>query len=426
MNSHLIFTSKLPPATGSRSKARSPSRFNVLAFRLQSSLSRMCRAAAEQVDALSALAGAVPRVQGEAVPGQRLPRGIPAAFLALVIVLGAWSEALSKPVVSVFWDGRGGFTVMGNQLNWVSAVELQIAYKSDEQTPPRVTGRGLGAKAAIELDGDTPGSLKMQMKSDTPLSGNVMLASIAPLAGVVTHVTAWLRNDKGTMESAGVKIVNPTDEQLDKLEEKQRSVQDAAPAPPAKEEPGPVSGAVAVSKSREASDPAAAVAVATEAQRSPLAEEKQSSPVFRRKPSVLELFRAHDGARSEAALAALFRRSDEMFAQKPTVLLSDGRASLTLAIRTPGDRAPRFVIAGGDCTGLKVGEEGEWLLEIVPARGALQASVTVLTDEEMIEFPLAVAPPLALFDPAAAPPGVAEYVTAANRLVAEWRSGARE
>ena len=350
-----------------------------------------------------------------AVPGRGLFRYIPAALLALVVILGA-GEALAGPLVSVYWDGRGGFTVMGNQLNRVLGVELRIGYQSDEQAPPRVVGRGLGAKAAIEVDADTPGSLKVQVRSDTPLSGNVMLASIAPLAGDVTHVTAWLRNDKGTMESAGVKIVNPTDEQLDKLEARPRAIPDAARAPLA----------VAVSEPREAQEQTAAPAPAAEAPKRPMVEEKPSSPVFRRRPSVLELFRAHDGARSDAALAALLGRSDEMFAQKPTVLLSDGRASLTLAIRMPGDRAPRFVISNADCTGLKVGEEGEWLLEIVPARSTLEASVTVLTDEAMIEFPLAVAPPLERFDTAAAPPGVAEYVGAANRLAAEWKSGVRE
>jgi len=348
-------------------------------------------------------------VTSTASPEDGFPLRVRFALLgALFLLLVAGSEALAGPLVSVYWDGRGGFTVMGNQFNRVSGVELRIGYQSEEEAPPRVTGRGLGAKASIEVDGDTPGSLKVQVKSATPLSGNVMLASIAPLAGAITHVTAWLRNDKGTMESAGVKIVNPTDEQLDKLGGRPRAIADAARAPLA----------AAVSEPREAREQTAApaAAAAAEAPKRPMGEEKRSSPVFRRRPSVLELFRAHDGARSEAALAALFGRSDEMFAQRPSVLLSDGRASLTLAIRTPGDRAPRFVIAGGDCTGLKIGEEGEWLLEIVPARGALQASVTVLTDEEMVEFPLAVAPPLALFDPVAAPPGVAEYVTAANRL----------
>ena len=329
----------------------------------------------------------------------------------LFLLLGAGSEALAKPLVSVYWDGRGGFTVMGNQFNRVSGVELRIGYQSEEEAPPRVTGRGLGAKASIEVDGDTPGSLEVQVKSDTTLSGNVPLASIA-LSGAVTHVTAWLRNDKGTEESAEVKITNPTDEQLNGLKAKRRPKPDAPPAPP---------------ESGEASKPRPPPASAASQKERPIAvDDVPPPPVFRRLPSVLELFNAHQPPRTEEVLSSLFRRGDGMFAQSPSLLLSDGRASLTLAIRTPGDRAPRFTIFNGDCTGLKIGEEGEWLLNIVPARGALQASVTVLTDEEMVEFPLAVAPPLALFDPVAAPPGVAEYVTAANRLAAEWKSGVRE
>lgn len=333
------------------------------------------------------------------------------AFLGtLFLLLGAGSEALAKPLVSVYWDGRGGFTVMGNQFNRVSGVELRIGYQSEE-APPRVTGRGLGAKASIEVDGDTPGSLELQVKSDTPLSGNVTLATIA-LSGAVTHVTAWLHNDKGTAESAEVKIINPTDEQLNGLKAKRRPKPDVPPAPP---------------DSGEASKPRTPPASAAAQKERPIAvDDVPLPPVFRRLPSVLELFKAHQGSRTEEVLSSLLRRGDGVFTQSPLLLLSDGRASLKLAIRTPGDRAPRFTIFNADCTGLKIGEEGEWLLEIVPARGALDASITVLTEEEMVEFPLAVAPPLEQFDMTAGPPEVAEYVAAANRLAAEWKSGVRE
>jgi hypothetical protein len=63
-----------------------------------------------------------------------------------------------------------------------------------------------------------------------------------------------------------------------------------------------------------------------------------------------------------------------------------------------------------------IGAAGTWVLEIIPERGILATSVTVLTGGEMIEFPLTVAPPLELFDLKEAGAGEAEYVTTANRL----------
>jgi hypothetical protein len=139
---------------------------------------------------------------------------------------------------------------------------------------------------------------------------------------------------------------------------------------------------------------------------------------FSRRSSVLDLFRAYTGERAQAALAKLFERSDEMFLQEPPLLLSDGIAPLRLTVRAKkqSERAPQFYIAGGSCTALNNGDDGAWVLEIVPDQGSLESSVTVLAGGEMIEYPLAVAPPLELFDAADASEGEAEYVETANRV----------
>jgi hypothetical protein len=116
----------------------------------------------------------------------------------------------------------------------------------------------------------------------------------------------------------------------------------------------------------------------------------------------------------------LFERSDDMFTQEPPLLLSDGSATLrlTVRIRKRSERAPQFFISEATCTDLKIGtNDGVWVLELLPRAGSLTASVTVLTGSEMIDFPLAVAPPLGLFDEAVARDGEVEYVRAANRLI---------
>ena len=56
-------------------------------------------------------------------------------------------------------------------------------------------------------------------------------------------------------------------------------------------------------------------------------------------------------------------------------------------------------------------------MEIVPEQGSLKVSVSVLTGKEMIEYPLAVAPPLELFEAGRAEEGEAEYVKVANEVV---------
>jgi hypothetical protein len=139
---------------------------------------------------------------------------------------------------------------------------------------------------------------------------------------------------------------------------------------------------------------------------------------FSRRRSVLDAFRSYSGVRTPAALARLFVRDDSMFRQEPPLLLSDGTTPLRLTVRTSDrhERSPQFFISGGSCTALEVADDGAWELEIVPDRGSMAATVTVLTGSEMIEFPLAVAPPLELFDATRAGSGEAEYVRAANAL----------
>ena len=328
-----------------------------------------------------------------------------AGRLALLFTLCFSCPAAAEPVVSVYYDGRGGFTLMGNQLNGVSELEVRLAYQSDEKTTPHVIGIGLGAQATLKAESDNAGSLLLLVKSGKPMSGSVPLATIARLRGTVTHLSAWLRNDKGIAETARVLISNPTDEQLSEMA--RRPNPRPVPALPARPAARPPTSDVAPPP------PSATTAPVTHPQKGGAAPRPIA---FNRRKSVRELFRDYAGERTQAALADLFRRNDDMFLQEPQVLLSDGSASLRLAIRTPGDPSPRFFIYNGNCTGLRIGEQGDWLLEIVPVRGSMAASVTVLSGEETIEFPLAIAPPLELFDQAGAEAGVAEYVDLANRL----------
>jgi hypothetical protein len=140
---------------------------------------------------------------------------------------------------------------------------------------------------------------------------------------------------------------------------------------------------------------------------------------FSRKESLLDRFTALSGERTAAALARLLPHIGADFRQDPPLLISDGTAMLRLSVRVMG-RGPevqQFSISGGNCTELKVGENGTWILEIIPERGVLTASVTVLAGRDVIEYPLAVAPPLEIFNALDAKPCLMEFVRAANELV---------
>ena len=334
-------------------------------------------------------------------------------FCIVLLMLCSVKTALSEPLILVHPNGLDGFAISAENLNRVSEAEIRIAYQSEEETPPQVTGAGLGAQATIAVQNDTPGSITIRLKSGKPMSGHVLLA-MAQIQGRVTFLTAWLRDEKGDMLTPRVSIVNPSDDELSAMsEQSQKNSVDAAEHPVVSTTLVYAIPAALATVSLPTSSPEGAAVVKTAA-----LDETPRILVSSARSSVLDSFRRYVGERTPAALAGLFERHDAMFRQEPSVLLSNGTAALRLTVRVgkPSEQAPQFFITRGACTGLNYNDDGAWELEIIPERGILAATVTVLTGSEMIEYPLAVAPPQELFYADKAGVGEAEYVAAANRL----------
>ncbi|MFZ4856665.1 MAG: hypothetical protein ACOYL3_09735 [Desulfuromonadaceae bacterium] len=332
---------------------------------------------------------------------------------ALLLLFCSVSTALAEPVVMIFPTGRGGFALKADNLNRVSEAEIRIDYKSEDEKPPQVNGAGLGEQVTIAVQNDPPGSITVRLKSSKPMSGNVQLA-FAQIQGSITFLTAWLRDESGMTLTPRISIKNPSDEELSAMAERRKKK--TVPAAERTAVPVPLFTApVAITAGGEPTSSPVGAAVA----KAPESESTPRTLTFSRRPGVLDAFRSYAGERTADALATLFERSDDMFRQQPPVLLSDGVAAVLLTIRTglQTDRAPQFFISGGTCSGLNRGNDGSWELRIVPESGSLTASVTVMTETEMVEFPLTVAPPMELFDEGRAGAGEAEYVEVANRLV---------
>ena len=141
---------------------------------------------------------------------------------------------------------------------------------------------------------------------------------------------------------------------------------------------------------------------------------------FDRKESVLDRIRAFSGRKTQAALEGLFTRWDPVFSQNPAVLLSDGKtvANITLRLQGRAGDPPVFSVTGGHFVSAKMTDTGNWILEILPNRGTISTSLTVVFSGQMTEYPLIVAPPLDLFDSRTADTAVIDYVTTANHLAA--------
>jgi hypothetical protein len=77
---------------------------------------------------------------------------------------------------------------------------------------------------------------------------------------------------------------------------------------------------------------------------------------------------------------------------------------------------PSFSIKGAEFIGYSWLETGEMAVDLLPEQGSLKASITVVTVDEQVEYPLAISPPLELFDHQAVDPGTVEFVRIANEV----------
>jgi hypothetical protein len=133
----------------------------------------------------------------------------------------------------------------------------------------------------------------------------------------------------------------------------------------------------------------------------PEAETKPSKPEVQPAPvpakpiqSVIERFRLFTGERTVKNLTALFsRESGETFSQSPAIAIADGKATVKLTItKVAGDRAPNFAFNSAHYVSLTRFDDGEWEVEVRPDAGAVSASVTMLLNGSLQEFPLTVTP----------------------------------
>jgi len=113
--------------------------------------------------------------------------------------------------------------------------------------------------------------------------------------------------------------------------------------------------------------------------------------------SVLEHFRTYTGQRTPRHMTALFSsREPGRLLQQPFVALSDGVTPLLVTIKADisDGMAPNFSSSGARFISAKRDVKGDWLIEVIPEAGSLQATVTVLANGLVTELPLVVAPPL--------------------------------
>jgi hypothetical protein len=112
--------------------------------------------------------------------------------------------------------------------------------------------------------------------------------------------------------------------------------------------------------------------------------------------AVLERFRAYQGMKTPAIMIALFKQQiSPSFRQEPFVALSDGTTTVTIVADLPAEAgmSPNFALNGAKLVSLKKNDASTtWFIEALPVKGALSASLMVLSQDHVTEYPLTIAP----------------------------------
>jgi hypothetical protein len=144
--------------------------------------------------------------------------------------------------------------------------------------------------------------------------------------------------------------------------------------------------------------PAVKQADSTPAEVKPVAAPQKQEPVNTTSyKGVLENFRTFTGEKSPASYSALYNKEiTPAIRQEPPVTLSDGKTPLNVLINleTFGDKSPNFSLNGAKLVSLSKDDSLGWTVVVLPKSGAFQAGLTIMTESDVIEYPLTVAPPI--------------------------------
>lgn len=111
----------------------------------------------------------------------------------------------------------------------------------------------------------------------------------------------------------------------------------------------------------------------------------------------LDLFKGYKDEKSVANFVGLFAEAEITgFVQEPAIALSDGETVVKLTIKTKPilGASPKFISTGATINQLS--GEGEdvvtWSIELLPKKGVVDASLTIIDQRGSTQFPITVAP----------------------------------
>jgi len=353
------------------------------------------------------------------------------ALLALPVA------ALAESHLSVVPAGQGVFILQASDLSNVASIDVALRYDSSQLANPRITSGSLTAGAMVMANASSPGTVKMSVLGQA-MKGTGSIATITFDTGAspstVTAVSGNITDMSGkavafTLDPADrsqpLAALNPLGEEKSEAAADNSELADppTQPAQPAATEtslrPVAAGGSVTlpsdemrdkeevramdeVRAMEEQKEPLVQPVVAETRQAEPVTSEpsvadssvpKAEEPPLKEQPGVLEQFRLLPAEVNVTAMTSiLLTRGEDLFKQDPPIAIADGKSVVRVLIfGVASDRAPNFAFHAVRSVSISVVPDG-WLVEARPEKGAVAASISMLLNGNLQNFPLIVSP----------------------------------
>ncbi|GFE60415.1 cohesin domain-containing protein [Geobacter sp. AOG2] len=361
----------------------------------------------------------------------------PIVTAAILLLLSA-SLALGASV-SVTSQGNGVYTVQASDMDGVSGFDLVLNYDATVLASPSISQGALVSGAMFAANPNySKTSIKIAAVSTKSFSGSgpiatitfgthsgtgsVTVASFSPInssgatvsgsittgdttssdtTGTTSNETTSSNTNRGSNGTSGTTTTNTTTTgnsgptylgTVTMPSDSQSQHETKTPPSPAPE---------GSAKPAEAPTPSATEAAPTietpAVNETAAAKTKKAETIATASnTAVLERFRAYKGEKTPAILIALFKEQiSASFRQEPFVALSDGTTTVTIAadLSAESGGSPNFALNGAKLVSLRKSDTSPtWYIEALPTKGVLSASLMVLSENHVTEYPLTIAP----------------------------------
>ena len=356
-------------------------------------------------------------------------------YLLCILTFAVCPAYAVELTVAPLGDGR--FSVNGAAMDGVAGIDLTIYYDSSLLSGPSVIQGGVISGAMMAANTNNPGTIKVAIISTRAFNGSGQLLAINFAgrngSGGITNVNAKTIDIKGTQLQTAVFIhqeqpSGPPSQPSDSSsfpQDRQTATQSQTTAAATNQltstSATPSIGSISLptdnmqpetqKRQEQQTSPPPSEQYRQPSQAVPRAEDDRQAEEKPKKAeelkrigyvSVLDRFKSYKGDRNPHILAELFSKAvDSAITQEPLITAADGTSTVKLKVLLDqkDDTAPNFAASAAKIVSLKSDEtSGRWIIELLPAKGTMTASLSILAGSRLMEIPLVAVPPVKSID----------------------------